>query len=414
MRSPSTDRPLSRRAALAAGVAAASALAGCSTVEGIRQDLSPHTHHSDAELGDPPEPWPTKGGSARRTAARPTAPDIGDDPTVERVGPGGGEFRDHPPAVDGEAVYATTLTRDDGVETRGFVATGRNGDARWEINWESRELPATPTIHGETALLSRAGKTIAVDRRTAERRWEYAAGTDQSVPTAVGETVYLPGKRLLALDGVTGERRWRADDVPTHATPVSATEDAVVTASDGALYAVEPDDGSVRWEVELAQGSYVAPVVGEEVIVVAGSDGLVQAHARSDGTERWTNSVAGNQRAVAVADGAVYAISDTNDRLLAFDAVTGERRWTADLGPTVDHQPAVGGETAYAMGYDERKEEDALFCVDAESGGVDRTVPLRTADDEPLEIRGSGVALADDGVLFPAGVRGEYGIYRLG
>lgn len=414
MRSPSTDQSLSRRAALAAGVAAAASLAGCSTVERIRRDLSPHTHHGDAELGDPPGPWPTQGGSARRTAARPIAPDIADEPTVERIGPGGGEFRDHPPAVDGEAVYATTLTRDDGVETRGFTATGRDGDARWEIDWESRELPATPTVHGETALLSRAGTTIAVDRRTAERHWEYATGTEESVPTAVSETVYLPGKRLLALDGVTGERRWRADGVPSHAAPVSATEDTVFTESDGALYAVEPADGSVRWETELAEGSHVAPVVGEEVVVVAGSDGLVQAVARSDGTERWQESVAGNQRAAAVTDGAVYAISDTNDRLLAFDAWTGEERWTADLGPTVDHQPAVGGETVYVMGYDERKEEDALFCVDAASGSVRRTLPLRTSEDEPLEIRGSGVALADDDVLFPAGVRGEYGVYQLG
>ncbi|WP_053949053.1 PQQ-binding-like beta-propeller repeat protein [Halolamina sediminis] len=412
---PSTDSPIDRRAALATGVAAASSLAGCTSVRELRRLYDdPHTHHSDAALGDPPEPWPTLGHDSRRTGARETAPAIGDEPTVERVGAGGGEFRDNAPAVTTEAVYATTVSYGENDRTRGFAATGRDGEPWWDRQWANDDPPAPPTIQGETALLSRAGRTVAVDRRTGEVRWEYAAGNADGAPTAVGETVFLPGRRLLALDGVTGERRWAADDLPNPPGPVAATDSTVFAESDGTLSAVDAADGSVRWEESVPEPSYDAPVVGDAVVAMMGSEGLLQAIPRTDEAERWQRQVPGGQVAPSIADGRVLAVSDTNDSLLAFDARTGETDWTTDLGPTVDTRVAVGGETAFVMGYDESVEEDSLFCIDTTSGTVRRTVSLRTAADEPLATEGTGVALADDGVLFPAGVDGEYGIYRLG
>ena len=415
--SPSTDgsNPISRRAALAAGVTAAASLSGCTTLRELRQTYySARTYHSDAELGDPPEPWPTLAHDARRTGHRETAPDIAEEPTVDRVGPGGGEFRDNAPAVTPEAVYATTVRYGDDERTRGFVATGRDGESWWERQWADGNIPATPTVHGETALLTRAGTTLAVDRRTAEPRWEYAAGSDEGVPTAVGETVYLSGRRLLALDGVTGEHRWTADGVPNPPGPLAATEGSVFAESDGTLYAVDATDGSVRWEQSVPKSTYDTPVVGDSVVAIMGSDGLLQGIPRTDDADRWQRQVPGGQVAPAIADGRVFAIGDMHDRLVAFDARTGETDWRVPLGPTVDTRVAVGGDTVYAMGYDETVEEDALFCVDVASGDVRRKLPLRTAGDEALVTEGTGVALADDGVLFPAAVDREFGIYRLG
>jgi outer membrane protein assembly factor BamB len=412
---PSTDSPIGRPAALATGAAAASSLAGCTSVRELRRLYDdPHIHHSDAALGDPPEPWPTLGHDSRRTGFREPAPEISAEPTIERVGAGGGEFRDNAPAVTPEAVYATTVSYGENDRTRGFAATGRDGDSWWERQWADGDPPAPLTIHGETALLSRVGTTVAVDRRTGEVRWEYAAGSADGVPTAVGETVFVPGRRLLALDGVTGERRWAADDLPNPPGPVAATESTVFAESDGTLYAVDAADGSVRWEEAVAESTYDTPAVGDAVIATMGSEGLLQAIPRSDEAERWQRQIPGGQVAPSIADGRVLAVSDTNDSLLAFDGHTGETDWTASLGPTVDTRVAVGGETAFVRGYDVSVEEDSLFCIDTTSGEVRRTVSLRTAADEPLETEGTGVALADDGVLFPAGVDGEYGIYRLG
>ena len=405
---PSTS--LDRREALATGaIAGLAGLAGC--LDSVRDRLDPRTYHSDAVLGRPPEPWPTLGHDARRTGARAAATDLPDEPTVERVGDGGGSFFDVPPAIDEEAVYAALHDqRADSEYGRAFVATGLDGEERWRRAWAATSAPALPTVHGETAFLSRAGRTVAVDRRTAEPRWEYAAGVGGVPPTVVGETVYVVRKRLLALDAVTGEQRWQAGGVPEYMEAVAATAETVYAESDGGLYALSPADGSVQWEHPLEQGTYTTPVVGEEVVLVAGSDGLLQAVGR-DGTERWQRVVEGNQSAPAVANGVVYVIADTGGILHAVDAATGEHRFRTDLGVTVDHRPAVGGDAVYALGTDD--EGRALYVVDAVTGDVRRTVSLTGPNTSPVETNG-GVSLADDAVYLTSDHSDRWGVFRLG
>ncbi|KPN29486.1 outer membrane biogenesis protein BamB [Halolamina pelagica] len=404
---PSTDAgdsPISRRAALAAGVAAVSSLAGCGGVDEIRDALNPRTYHSDAELGDPPEPWPTPAHDALRTGYRDTETRLPDDPIIERVGPGGGDFYEGPPMVDSEAVYAPIWKQAQPEYVRAFVATGRNGDARWRHDWSESSGAAAPTLHGETAFLTRAGETMAVDRRTGEIRWRYAAGTAHSTPTAVGDRLYLGGKSLLALDGVTGERLWTADAVPDHAGELAATEDTVVAESDGTLFALDAADGAVRWQAEIEQASYAGPVVGAETIALMGSDGLLQARSRADGSERWSVQFDdAAQNPPAVADGVVYAVEESPFACRAYDAATGEALWDTDLGVGSDDRPAVDPKRVYVPN------GDTLDVLDRESGEIRRrlTLDLDTFSQH-------GIALADDAVFFVGTREGESGVYRVG
>lgn len=247
-----------------------------------------------------------------------------------------------------------------------------------------------------------------MDRRTGERRWSYAAGTGHTAPTVVDEAVYVVRKRLLALDAVTGERRWRADEVPEYVGTVAATPDTVYAENDGTLYALEPADGAVRWECSLEQGTYVTPVVEGEMVFVAGSDGLLQA-IRTDGTKEWSRVIAGNQAAPAVAHGTVYVVADSGGTLFALDAATGTERFRTDLGPAVDHRPAVGGDAVYVLGYDDGR---SLFVVNAETGAVRRTVPLWRPNTASVDTN-MGVSLADDAVFMTGERGGRAGVFRV-
>lgn len=406
MRSPSTDDAVSltRRGALAAGVAASTALAGCGGVDEIQDSIAPRTYNSDAELGDPPEPWPTAGHDARRTGSRETITALPESPTIERVGPGGGDFYERAPMVDADAVYAPVWAQAEPEYVRAFVATGRDGEARWRHDWSESSGAAAPTLHGGTAFLTRAGETMAADRRTGEVRWTYAAGTTGSTPTAVGERLYLGAKSLLALDATTGERLWRAGAVPDHAGELAATEDTVVAASDGTLFAIDAADGSVRWQADLDQGSYVGPVVGDETIALMGSEGLLQVRSRADGGERWSvqfDSAA--QAPPAIADGVVYAVDEDPYACRAYDAGSGEELWDTDLGVGSEDRPAVDPETVYVAN------QDTLDCLDRASGEIRRRVPL-----DLDTFSQHGVALADDAVFLVAQRGGESGVYRVG
>ena len=402
--SPSTDPPISRRAALAAGVAATSALAGCGGVDEVRDAIDPRTHHSDAELGDPPDPWPTAGYDARRTGSRESETTLPESPTVERVGPGGGDFYEGAPMVDSEAVYAPVWKQAQPEYVRAFVATGRDGDPRWRHDWSESSGAAAPTLHGGTAFLTRAGETMAVDRRTGEIRWAYAAGTTGSTPTAVGDRVYLGAKSLLALDGRTGERLWRADAVPDHAGELAATADTVFAESDGTLFAVDAADGSVRWRTGLEQTVYGGPVVGEEVVAMMGSNGLLQVRSRADGSERWSVQFdRAAQAAPAIADGVVYAVDESPYACRAYDAASGEQLWDTDLGVGSEDRPAVDPETVYVSN------QGTLDLLDRETGEIRRRIPL-----DLDTFSQHAIALADDAVFF-VGIRDrESGVYRVG
>jgi outer membrane protein assembly factor BamB len=402
---PSTDRPITRRAALAAGaVAASTALAGCGGVDELRDAIDPRTYHSDAQLGDPPEPWPTPGHDALRTGYRGSETTLPESPTIERVGPGGGDFYEGPPAVDGDAVYAAVHTQAEPEYARAFVATGRNGESRWRRDWSESSAPAPPTVHGETAFLTRAGRTVAVDRRTAEVRWEYAAGTSPSTPTAVGDRLYLGGRSLLALDGVTGERLWRADAVPNHAGELAATADTVFAASDGSLFALDAADGSVRWDVDLEQASYAGPVVGGDAIGLMGSDGLLQVRSRADGGDRWSVQFDGAAQAPpAITDGVVYAVDEEPYACRAYDAASGEELWDTDLGVGSEDRPAVDPETVYVPN------QDTLDLLDRGSGEIRRRIGL-----DLDSFSQHAIALADDAIFLVARRNGEGGVYRVG
>ena len=404
---PSTgadDPPLTRRAALAAGaVAATTTLAGCGGVDELRDAIDPRTYHSDAELGEPPEPWPTAGHDARRTGSRDTETTLSESPTIERVGPGGGDFYEGPPAIDADAVYAAVHTQAEPEYVRAFVATGLDGDARWRRDWSESSAPAPPTIHGETAFLTRAGRTVAVDRRTAEVRWEYAAGTSPSTPTVVGDRLFLGGKSLLALDAVTGERLWRAGAVPNHAGELAATDETVFAESDGTLFAVDATDGSVRWEANLAQASYAGPVVGEDTIALMGSDGLLQARSRADGGERWSVQFDDAAQAPpAIAGGVVYAVDEDPFACRAYDAASGEELWDTDLGVGTEDRPAVDPDSVYVPN------QETLDLLDRESGEIRRRIGL-----DLDSFSQHAIALADDAVFLVARRNGEGGVYRI-
>ncbi len=247
---------LTRRDALAGGaVAGLLGTAGC--LDRVRDRLHPRTYHSDAVLGDPLEPWPTLGHDARHTGAREAPTELPAEPTVERVGDGGGAFYEEPPAIGEEAVYSALSDQHNGEYGRAFVATERGGDERWRLEWPESKSPAPPTVHGETAFLTRAGTTVAVDRRTGKRRWSYAAGIAPAAPTVVDETVYVIADRggtLYALEAATGAEQFRTDlgAAVDHRPAVGGDAVYVLGYDDGyALYVVDAAGGDVRRTVPL-------------------------------------------------------------------------------------------------------------------------------------------------------------------
>ncbi|MEX1041430.1 MAG: PQQ-binding-like beta-propeller repeat protein [Pirellulaceae bacterium] len=149
-------------------------------------------------------------------------------------------------------------------------------------------------------------------------RWKRELGSGFSGPVAVGETVYLfhrQGEKeiLEAASLATGKTQWKRefpalyrasinpDDGP-RCTPVVAGKVVVVLGAAGNLHAVDAEDGSVKWSLDLADrfaapegyfGVGSTPLVMEDKILVnvGGRDGSgIVAVGLDDGEVKWKST----------------------------------------------------------------------------------------------------------------------------
>ena len=89
-------------------------------------------------------------------------------------------------------------------------------------------------------------------------------------PVAMGELLLVvTDKQLWALDGATGQpvRAYPAADTPTD---VFYLEETLITIDDASVRALQPDNGQLRWKVDVAEPRYVSAGDGA-VYLIGGS-----------------------------------------------------------------------------------------------------------------------------------------------
>ncbi len=206
-----------------------------------------------------------------------------------------------------------------------------------------------------TVYVSSSEGVFALDEEDGSVLWETAEidtdiGYSVATVTAAYGSLYLTNEDgVIALDQADGSLEWSyeieweeiyeedddRDGVRVYEPTVAYG--AVFIVDDGTLYALEADDGSVRWERE----SFTA------------------APPQDD------QELGFNSAAVAVSDGRVYSNSDDllGEHLVALDVVTGESLWSNRFGAT---QGYVEGANSAAVAMGGRDEEYTLH--DPETG----------------------------------------------
>ncbi|RVT84366.1 quinoprotein [Rhodobacteraceae bacterium CCMM004] len=191
---------------------------------------------------------------------------------------------------------------------------------------------------------------------------------------------------LWALDAATGAVIWRQElDAAVSGAPTVVDDLVYVVTRDGTAWAVETDDGRIRWTLagtDDAAGVVggAAPAVTERLAILPFSSGEIVAALRQGGTQVWKTNVVGERLGkvyaafgdiagdpvvsgdrifagnpsgrinavdlatgaqlwstrdgamspVVVAGGSVFAVTDLAE-LIRLDAATGERLWGREL-----------------------------------------------------------------------------------
>ncbi|MGH2759808.1 MAG: PQQ-binding-like beta-propeller repeat protein [Actinomycetota bacterium] len=196
---------------------------------------------------------------------------VGDDPTcvVE------------PAVADRSAVYVVATQRGEAVTQLQALepATGRE---RWRFSWDGTSscgsersvavgegivvVPGAGAGDGLTALNAADGRV----------RWHRELrGFPEGPPVVAGDSVYTTtagGRYVYALDRDEGSIRWRSDLGPGARGPVAAGEGVVIVKDEGVV-ALDADDGSVRWRYRTAEDTVTPVVIAERFVYAATSLG---------------------------------------------------------------------------------------------------------------------------------------------
>jgi len=227
------------------------------------------------------------------------------------------------------------------------------------------------------------GNIDAINAQTGKAFWSYLfEGVIQSSPTVFNGTVYIGVDfSLLALDAVTGKKKWIMTSAKNEITSTPTVVNGVlyVTSWDGNLYAVDPNTGTVNWVATTGNLIRTSPTVENGVVYFGNDNGDLYAIDASNGSLKWAYSTLSYlTSSPTVANGVVYEGGE-DGFLYAIDAQTGAVDWTVLTYAIIDASPTMYNSTVY-VGCDDYSfvgsPNNKVFAVDALTGNVKWTLTM--------------------------------------
>lgn len=313
------------------------------------------------------------------------------------------------PAVLDNAVYASDT------EGNVFGFNVETGKRLWKQELDEPVSGAVGAGGGLVLVGTYEGKVIALDAATGELKWKAKASSEVLAPPQSNGSIVVASTidaRLFAYDALTGDPLWSHDHIApiltlrTTAAPVISNTQVLSAFDNGQLLSFSASDGSVGWEVRVAQpkGRHDleklvdidgTPVMDSAFIYTTSYRGAVMAIARGNGRVMWKRDASSYVRP-AVADNVVYVATE-DDRLIAYSAGNGGTQWeNAEMLRRDLSAPGIMGD--YVTAIDKKgymhvlsRETGEFVARIKPSGDGFRSVPVSHKD--------GVILLSDDGVL---------------
>lgn len=235
----------------------------------------------------------------------------------------------------------------------------------WSHDADAAFGPAAAVVaDGVVVVVTRKGEIRGIDLEDGRKRSvgdlrEPIEGAPVLTRRVIYASVAAGKHTLVAHDFVDGRRIWALRAGPHQAGLLLAENTLVAAGQDGTVRAIDPADGTIRWQVtpDSAAGFFATPValrdtsLGPAVIAAADDRGRVTALDLATGATRWTRTLGTPvYETPAFRDGRLF-VPTTRGRFTALDAATGETVWTAEAeneevkfsAPAVDADVVVVG-----------------------------------------------------------------------
>ena len=257
-------------------------------------------------------------------------------------------------------------------------------------------ITADPVVAGGLIYTLDSGARVSAVTPAGQVAWsvDLIPVTDDEDQATGGGMAYDKGTlyvssgfgRLTALDATSGAVRWTQKLGATGSgTPLISDGLVYLVAGDSTGWAVDTDDGRIRWQIEAAPSvanvlGAPAPVIAGEFVVFAFGSGELIGAFRRGGFQRWSATVAGGRTgrvasrigditgSPMVSGNRIYA-GNHSGTTSAVDARSGDVIWTARQGAVGPVWP-VGG-SVFAV-----TSESQLVRLDGGDGSVIWAVDL--------------------------------------
>jgi len=206
--------------------------------------------------------------------------------------------------------------------------------------------PADGDLLWKKQVSQNPGGTPAVADGMLVTTWDSRTKSDASSAT------------VRCFDSQSGDKQWNRslDDRAVFATTISDRTAYIRGAS--TLYAVDIQDGSIRWKVgdlpKFNQLYYdiskdITPAVANSTVYTPNPNGVTAIDTETQ-KNQWTKRVTKVRSAPTVKDGQVF-VAGAKSGVLALDAATGHTQWSWPNGSWTS--PAIANGTAYTTtGFD--------------------------------------------------------------
>jgi outer membrane protein assembly factor BamB len=222
-----------------------------------------------------------------------------------------------------------------------------------------------------------------------------------------------------AMDAATGATVWRVRPAgPLRGAPTIAAGNVYVTTQDNQIYALNPADGKVRWNVagtfeQSAVFGAAAPAAAAGTVVAGFSSGELTAYRYENGRVVWQDALTRTSISTTVGsisdidaepvidNGRVYALGQ-GGRMAALELNTGQRIWEINIAGI--STPWVVGEWIFVV-----TDQAQLLAIARSTGRIKWMTQLpryRDEEDKKGSIRWVGPILAG-GRLVLANSRGH-------
>ena len=215
--------------------------------------------------------------------------------------------------------------------------------------------------------------------------WNYEAENNIGYSSpAIGAdgTIYIGSEDtyLYALNPNNGSMKWRykIGNIIASSPAVGADGTVYIGGVDRYLYALDPEDGSMKWRYQTPNGIYSSPAIGADGTVYVGTiDHHLYAIAppsddSQSGELLWSYQTSDDiyySSPAIGANGTVY-IGSRDDYLYAIvppedDSQSGVMLWRYQTAGDIDSSPAIGADGTVYIGSD----DDYLYAISPPSNG---------------------------------------------